>query len=198
MTKLRGKIMQILQFSKRNKQVLLTLFFLVAIISTFFATRAWAMEAKSPPAPPIKTSQYEVFLEAKPIYKATTTTTTSTTPTTTAHTMPSKPVETISTPTVAEPIETPLESIWDELAECESGGDWAYNGGSGFDGGLQFSPATWTRLHTHWGANTGYEFAWQAPREVQIQVAILNMQVSSGAHSQWPVCSKKVGMPNKF
>jgi len=28
---------------------------------------------------------------------------------------------------------------WVRLAECESGSRWSYNGGSGYDGGLQFS-----------------------------------------------------------
>ncbi|MDX1619547.1 MAG: transglycosylase family protein, partial [Nitriliruptorales bacterium] len=27
-------------------------------------------------------------------------------------------------------------SVWDRLAQCESGGTWSYNGSSGFDGGL--------------------------------------------------------------
>ena len=32
--------------------------------------------------------------------------------------------------------------VWDRIAECESGRTWSYNGGSGYDGGLQFLPAT--------------------------------------------------------
>lgn len=117
--------------------------------------------------------------------------------TTTSTTTAPKPVVKQTIPTTPTLV-IPTDDIWNQLAECESSQDWSYNGSSGFDGGLQFSPATWTRMHTHWGMNTGYEFAWQAPREVQIEVAIRLMQVSSGTHSQWPVCSRKIGMPNKF
>src|SRR5690606_8352056 len=34
-------------------------------------------------------------------------------------------------------------SVWDDLAECESGGNWHLNDGSGFYGGLQFLYSTW-------------------------------------------------------
>ena len=33
---------------------------------------------------------------------------------------------------------------WDQVARCESGGNWAINTGNGYQGGLQFSPGTWT------------------------------------------------------
>ena len=33
--------------------------------------------------------------------------------------------------------------VWDRLAECESGGNWATNTGNGYYGGLQFSLGTW-------------------------------------------------------
>src|SRR5664280_2254701 len=34
-------------------------------------------------------------------------------------------------------------SVWDSVAACESGGNWAINTGNGFYGGLQFSSSTW-------------------------------------------------------
>ena len=34
-------------------------------------------------------------------------------------------------------------SVWDDLARCESGGNWAINTGNGYYGGLQFSHGTW-------------------------------------------------------
>jgi hypothetical protein len=43
-------------------------------------------------------------------------------------------------------------SVWDDLARCESGGNWAINSGNGYYGGLQFSHETWHR-------NGGGEFA---------------------------------------
>ena len=35
------------------------------------------------------------------------------------------------------------ESAWDQVAACESGGDWHINTGNGYHGGLQFSQQTW-------------------------------------------------------
>ena len=50
---------------------------------------------------------------------------------------------------------------WDQVARCESGGNWAINTGNGYQGGLQFSPGTWSvsrrrpvracRAHGHQG-----------------------------------------------
>ena len=78
--------------------------------------------------------------------------------------------------------------VWDRLAECESGQDWGYNGGSGYDGGLQFLPATWRA----YGGGDFAQFAYQASREQQITVAerVLD-DVGWGA---WPACSRKLGL----
>jgi uncharacterized protein YabE (DUF348 family) len=38
---------------------------------------------------------------------------------------------------------TPPDSVWDKIAQCESGGNWHINTGNGYYGGLQFSAATW-------------------------------------------------------
>ena len=34
-------------------------------------------------------------------------------------------------------------SVWDRIAACESGGNWAANTGNGYYGGLQFNLGTW-------------------------------------------------------
>ena len=34
-------------------------------------------------------------------------------------------------------------TVWDALAQCESGGNWAINTGNGYYGGLQFNVGTW-------------------------------------------------------
>ena len=34
-------------------------------------------------------------------------------------------------------------TVWDSLAQCESGGNWAINTGNGYYGGLQFNLGTW-------------------------------------------------------
>ena len=72
---------------------------------------------------------------------------------------------------------------WYAIAQCESGGDWDYHGPSGFDGGLQFLPSTWSSLHM------GYTYAWQAPPTVQIAAAEkLLAEVGGRGWTQWPVC----------
>lgn len=164
---------------------------IVLSIVFFWAGRASAVEPKPKLQDKVVVSEYDNYVRPRPASTTTTTTTTTAVPK-----LERKVV--VQEQQAVAPVTIPGDDIWDRLAACESGGRWNYDGGSGFDGGLQFSPATWTRMHTHWGVNTGYAFAWQAPREVQIQVAIKLMQVSSGTHSQWPVCSKEIGMPNKF
>jgi len=37
----------------------------------------------------------------------------------------------------------PDGSVWDRIAQCESGGNWAANTGNGYYGGLQFNLGTW-------------------------------------------------------
>ena len=34
-------------------------------------------------------------------------------------------------------------SVWDRVAQCESGGNWNTNTGNGYYGGLQFSAGSW-------------------------------------------------------
>ena len=58
-------------------------------------------------------------------------------------------------------------AMWDRIAQCESGGNWAINTGNGYYGGLQFASGTWT-------SNGGGDFASRADlasREQQITVA---------------------------
>ena len=58
-------------------------------------------------------------------------------------------------------------SVWDSIAACESGGNWAINTGNGFQGGLQFTPSTWAG----YGGTAYAPSADQATREQQIAVA---------------------------
>ena len=71
-------------------------------------------------------------------------------------------------------------SLWDRIAACESGGNWAINTGNGYYGGLQFTQQTWA------GAG-GLAYAPRADlatREQQIAIA------SKLALSNWPVCGQ--------
>jgi len=71
---------------------------------------------------------------------------------------------------------------WDRVAGCESGGDWAINTGNGYQGGLQFTPGTWS-------ANGGGEYApaaYLATEEQQIAVA--ERVLAHQGRGAWPVC----------
>ena len=77
------------------------------------------------------------------------------------------------------------DSVWDRIAECESGGNWAANTGNGYYGGLQFSLSTWR-------AYGGSGMPHQASREQQIAIA-KKLQADAG-WGAWPACSSKLGL----
>lgn len=82
-------------------------------------------------------------------------------------------------------------SRWDQLAQCEAGGNWATNTGNGFGGGLQFMHQSG---YSTWRSFGGGEFAphpWEASREQQIVVA--ERVLSSSGWGAWPGCSRKFG-----
>ncbi|MEH3034249.1 MAG: transglycosylase family protein [Aeromicrobium erythreum] len=76
------------------------------------------------------------------------------------------------------------DSVWDKIAQCESGGNWHINTGNGYYGGLQFSAQTW---HSVGGPGLPHEHS----REVQIKYAKI-LQARSG-WGQWS-CASKVGV----
>ncbi|MET0577496.1 MAG: transglycosylase family protein, partial [Ilumatobacteraceae bacterium] len=75
-----------------------------------------------------------------------------------------------------------------DIADCESGGNWAINTGNGYYGGLQFLGSTWQNYG-------GGEFAARADlatREQQIVVAErIRDDVGYGA---WPACTRRLGL----
>ena len=75
--------------------------------------------------------------------------------------------------------------VWDQLAQCESGGDWSINTGNGYYGGLQFSQGSWN-------AAGGSGSPANASREEQIRVAE-NLQSMQG-WGAWPSCSSQLGL----
>ncbi len=77
-------------------------------------------------------------------------------------------------------------SVWYDLARCESGLRWSYDGR--YDGGLQFHPDTWTR-----NKPSGYPaYAYQASPQQQIEVGkIVQRRSGWGA---WPSCARKLGL----
>ena len=80
-------------------------------------------------------------------------------------------------------------SVWDALARCESGGNWAINTGNGYYGGLQFSYDTW---HGYDGGEFA-DYPHQATRDEQITVAE-RLRAARG-YAPWPACRAKLGLP---
>jgi LysM repeat protein len=79
--------------------------------------------------------------------------------------------------------------VWDQLAQCEAGGNWSINTGNGYSGGLQFAPGTWTGN----GGGAYAPTAAQATREQQIAVAE-NIRAKRGNYGAWPACAAKLGL----
>jgi uncharacterized protein YabE (DUF348 family) len=78
-------------------------------------------------------------------------------------------------------------TVWDRLAQCESGGNWATNTGNGYYGGLQFSLGTWR-------AHGGTGLPSQHSREYQIMIAT-RLRNASGGYGAWPACAASLGLP---
>lgn len=82
-------------------------------------------------------------------------------------------------------------SRWDQLAQCECGGNWGCNTGNGFGGGLQFMHQSG---YSTWLSFGGGEFAphpWEATREQQIVVA--ERVLARSGWGAWPGCTSKFG-----
>lgn len=93
--------------------------------------------------------------------------------------------ETEAAPSAAPAVSAADAGIWDRIAACESGGNWAINTGNGFYGGLQFTLGSWRAVG-------GSGLPSQASREEQIARAqMLQARQGWGA---WPVCSVKAGL----
>ncbi|CAN5919318.1 hypothetical protein BH23ACT10_BH23ACT10_39980 [soil metagenome] len=79
----------------------------------------------------------------------------------------------------------PSGSVWDKLAQCESGGNWAINTGNGYYGGLQFSASSWAAVG-------GSGLPHQHSRAEQIKRGE-RLRASQG-WGAWPACSAKLGL----
>src|SRR5690349_10544982 len=78
---------------------------------------------------------------------------------------------------------------WDQVARCESSGNWAINTGNGYQGGLQFSPSTWS-------SHGGGEFAPAANLATkQEQIAVAERVLASQGKGAWPVCGTGLSGP---
>ena len=79
-------------------------------------------------------------------------------------------------------------TVWDALAGCESGGNWAINTGNGYYGGLQFNLGTWQ-------AYGGTGLPSSNSREQQIAVATRLRDANGGSYGSWPHCASVLGLP---
>jgi hypothetical protein len=77
-------------------------------------------------------------------------------------------------------------SLWDRLAACESGGNWASNSNPRYKGGLQFDAPTWRS----YGGLAYAPSAHLATKAQQIAVAE-RLRAARGLQP-WPVCGRRV------
>ncbi|MGH3497759.1 MAG: transglycosylase family protein [Nocardioidaceae bacterium] len=80
-------------------------------------------------------------------------------------------------------------TVWDQLAQCESGGNWAINTGNGYYGGLQFTISTWDA----YGGGSYASRPDLASRDQQIAIAT-KVRDASGGYGAWPACSAQLGL----
>ena len=81
----------------------------------------------------------------------------------------------------------PEDQIWDEIAQCESGGNWAINTGNGYYGGLQFNQPTWA-------SNGGLAYAPRADLATkQEQIAIADKVRAARGLEPWQ-CAGELGL----
>ena len=80
------------------------------------------------------------------------------------------------------------DSVWDKVAQCESGQNWSINTGNGYFGGLQFARQSWKA----YGGTEYAELASEATREQQIVIA--KKILDDVGWKAWPACSRKLGL----
>ncbi len=78
-----------------------------------------------------------------------------------------------------------VPTVWDRVAECESGGDWAIDTGNGFYGGLQFELRSW-----RWVGGEGYPHEATKAEQIRRAERLLELQ----GWGAWPACSRKLGL----
>ncbi len=80
---------------------------------------------------------------------------------------------------------------WDQVARCESGGNWGINTGNGFYGGVQFTSSTWA---SHGGGQ--YAPSAQLATKEQ-QIAVAERVLATQGRGAWPVCGHGLSGPTQ-
>ena len=90
---------------------------------------------------------------------------------------------------IAAQAQAATDAEWDQVARCESSGNWAINTGNGYQGGLQFSPGTWS-------GHGGGQFAPAANMATrEQQIAIAEKVLAAQGRGAWPVCGRGLSGP---
>ena len=90
---------------------------------------------------------------------------------------------------IAAQAQAATDAEWDQVASCESSGNWAINTGNGYQGGLQFSPGTWS-------GHGGGQFAPAANMATrEQQIAIAEKVLATQGRGAWPVCGRGLSGP---
>ena len=177
-------------YTRRNKISAVILFIFITIL---FSGIAVAIEVNT-----TNTTQAEGIVAKNAVTEVTVTTdmsidTTTTTidlsflNTTTTTVQPPPITESVPAQQI-EPNYSSGDSVWDLIAQCESGGNWSINTGNGYTGGVQFLQDTWLRMG-------GAEFApdaYLATREQQIVIA--ERTLAAGGWTQWSGCARRYGL----
>lgn len=172
----------------RNKIIVSSIIFVVLVLGLVTQQAAFGESGGNDEAFVIEEVEI-VQVVVEPVVETTTTTIDLSflnTTTTTQYIAP-KPVRIASVPNY----DAGDGSRWDQLAQCETGGNWATNTGNGFGGGLQFMHQN---SYSTWLSFGGGEFTphpWEASREQQIVVA--EKVLASSGWKAWPGCSRKFG-----
>ncbi len=94
-----------------------------------------------------------------------------------------------ATPTPDEAT-APRSAVWDDLAACESNGNWSINTGNGYYGGLQFNLDSWV-----WAGGEQYaSYPHEAGRGEQIAIAERLLEIHPAGWGAWPACSRQLGL----
>lgn len=168
----------------KNKIIVASIIFVVLVLG--FVTQQAAFGESGDGGKALVVEEVSVVEIVEPVVETTTTTIDLSflnTTTTTQYVAPK------ASQPVVEPNYAPGDgSRWDQLAICESGGNWAYpTVAGGFSGGIMFHEGTWN-------ANGGQDYApyaYMATREQQIEIA--EKVLASSGWGAWPGCSRKYG-----
>jgi peptidoglycan hydrolase-like protein with peptidoglycan-binding domain len=79
-------------------------------------------------------------------------------------------------------------AVWEDVAQCESGGNWSISTGNGYYGGLQFSKSTWS-------AFGGGSYAATADKATKAeQIAVAQRVLYAQGPGAWPTCGANAGL----